>query len=219
MECNPTVIGRYSPPIASGVVGFSFPIYCIVESIKGKRKKHVYISWQPVKTKGKFSCALELKRWDALAWLPKKLKESAKSIVSKGIAPVSNDQISVIGRHQRLLWTNAFKERKPVVRSYDRKRKRRIAVDVKGKQVVMIPTCTPDEVIKGVKKGVRSESAVVLDSGRRSQKLMLLKDGRVISVPKAVVLHNDTAKKRTQFAIQHAQWGTRYCSCNVCVKK
>lgn len=217
-EDQPTAIGRHSPPKSSGVVNFSFPVYCVVKSNKGKRQKRVFVSWQPVKNQdGKYSCSLQLKEWSTFSWLPPKIKTSFKRITKNEWTVATNEQICKISRHQRILWSNAFKARKPISRVYDQKRKRRIANQAKGKKIVSIPTCTPDEVVKGVKMGVRSEAAVVLGPGRAkgSQQLMALKDGAIFCAPTSVVMHNDIIKKRMQFAVKHARWGTRYCCCKV----
>ena len=34
----PTVVARHGAPKLSGVEGFSFPVYCVVKSRKGKRE-------------------------------------------------------------------------------------------------------------------------------------------------------------------------------------
>ena len=220
MESEPTVIGRHSPPKASGVVNFSFPVYCVTKSKnKGKLRK-TFVSWQPVKSQGgEFSCSLQLKEWIAFSWLPAKIKESSQRIPSNKWTMATYDQIHAIGRHQRILWSDAFKARKPISRAYDKKRKQRIASHAKGKKRVLIPTCTADDVLKGVKKGIRSETAVVLGPGseKGQHQLMALKDGTMFSAPTSVVMYKDIAKQRMEFAVKHAQWGTHYCSCKVTV--
>ena len=139
MESEPTVIGRHSPPKASGVVNFSFPVYCVTKSKnKGKLRK-TFVSWQPVKSQGEeFSCSLQLKEWTAFSWLPAKIKATSKSTPNIDWTVITNDQIHVIGRDQRVLWINTFKTRKPRGRAYDKKRKQRTTSRAEGKRRVSI---------------------------------------------------------------------------------
>ena len=132
-NAQPTVIGRHTPPKASGVENFTFPIYCVLTESKGKRQKRGFVSWKPARSKdGKFSCSLQLKRWSAFAWLPAKIKKSAQGMMST-CTLATCEQIERIGRHQRILWSNAFKARKTTTsRPYDTKRKQVIASLAKG---------------------------------------------------------------------------------------
>ena len=47
---------------------------------------------------------------------------------------------------------------------------------------------------------------------------MTLKDDHVFYAPTSVVIHNDIAKERRQFAVKYSRWGTHYCSCKVTVQ-
>ena len=200
---SPTVVARHSAPKLSGVEGFSFPVYCVVTNRKGKREKRVFQTWQPQRDKGgAFGCSISLKEWSSLSYLPTKIMQSVKSH-GNAITVASAKQIATIGRHQRVLWSNAFKEKKPVARPYDIKRKKRIEQQAKGKKRVTVPTCAP-ELVGTVK--VRSEAAVVLDSGGRQgvTKLMALRDGAIFEAPKHVVEHNDAVKSKQEFTKKHA---------------
>ena len=150
-----------------------------------------------------------------MSYLPAKIKQAVKS-QSNAITVASAEEINVIGRHQRVLWGNAFKEKKPVTRPYDLKRKKLIEQQAEGKRRISIPTCAPEFITKF---HGRSEAVVVLDDGGKKDvvKLMALRDGHVFKASKHVVEHNDVVKSRQAFAKEHARWGTHYCNCNVCV--
>ena len=127
-EEPPTVVARYSPPKTIGVQGFSFPIYCVVKNRKGKRENRVFQTWQPQKVDGGFGCSIVLKEWNALNRLPPKIKKEVEAIMVQAdeITVATQKQVVAIGKQQSKLWSNAFKEKKPVARPYDIKRKKRI---------------------------------------------------------------------------------------------
>ena len=107
----PTVVARHFTPKSSGVEGFAFPIYCVVTSRKGKREKRVFQTWQPQRDKGGgFGCSIALKQWSSLSYLSAKIKQAVKS-KGDSITVASPEQVDTIGRHQRVLWSNAFKSR------------------------------------------------------------------------------------------------------------
>ena len=206
------MVGRYIPPKAIGVPGFSFPVFCrIFHDVKRQREKRIFVSWKPV---GR-SQTIERKEWKAFSWLPGKIKESARPLLDI-LTPVTASHLNVIERNQRGLWASAFKEAKqaPNPRRFDVKRSRRIATVAKGKQRVSVPTCTPELVGKC---NVRSEAAVILGPGdvEGSQKCMALRDGAVFQVDKEIVNFNSIQKLRSNFAKKHARWGNRYCCCKV----